>query len=57
MDGDGSILNFVHRPTVKKYPNYVYERLWVCFHSASKPTSSGYARDFVWSREPTAMSK
>jgi hypothetical protein len=37
MDGDGSILNFVHRPTVKTYPNYRYERLRVCFHSASRP--------------------
>jgi hypothetical protein len=37
MDGDGSVLNFVHRPTVKRYPNYRYERLWVCFHSASRP--------------------
>jgi LAGLIDADG-like domain len=37
MDGDGSILNFVHRPTVKAYPNYRYERLRVCFHSASRP--------------------
>lgn len=35
MDGDGSVLNFVHRPTVKTYPNYRYERLRVCFHSAS----------------------
>jgi hypothetical protein len=37
MDGDGSILNFVHRPTVKAQPNYWYERLSVCFHSASRP--------------------
>ena len=37
MDGDGTVLNFVHRPTVKTYPNYQYERLWVCFHSASRP--------------------
>lgn len=37
MDGDGSVLNFVHRPTVKTYPNYEYERLWLCFHSASRP--------------------
>jgi hypothetical protein len=36
MDGDGSIVNFVHRPTVKTYPNYWYERLGVAFHSASK---------------------
>jgi hypothetical protein len=36
MDGDGSVLNFVHRPTVKAQPNYWYERLSVCFHSASK---------------------
>jgi hypothetical protein len=36
MDGDGTILNFVHRPTVKAQPNYWYERLWVCFHSASR---------------------
>jgi LAGLIDADG DNA endonuclease family protein len=37
MDGDGSVLNFVHRPTVKTYPNYWYERIRVCFHSASRP--------------------
>ena len=37
MDGDGTIMNFVHRPTVKAQPNYSYERLWVCFHSASRP--------------------
>ena len=37
MDGDGSILNFVHRPTVKAQPNYWYERLSVCFHAASRP--------------------
>jgi len=36
MDGDGSVLNFVHRPTVKTYPNYWYERIRVCFHSASR---------------------
>ena len=36
MDGDGTILNFVHRPTVKAQPNYWYERLSVCFHSASE---------------------
>jgi hypothetical protein len=36
MDGDGSILNFVHRPTVKAQPKYWYERLKVCFHSASR---------------------
>jgi hypothetical protein len=36
LDGDGSILNFVHRPTVKAQPNYWYERLRVCFHSASR---------------------
>jgi hypothetical protein len=36
MDGDGSVVNFVHRPTVKMYPNYRYERLRVCFHSASR---------------------
>ena len=30
-------LNFVHRPTVKAQPNYWYERLSVCFHSASRP--------------------
>src|SRR5438046_4171751 len=37
MDGDGSILNFVHRPTVQTYPNYRYERIWVCLNSASRP--------------------
>ena len=36
LDGDGSIVNFRHRPTPTKYPNYVYERLWVFFLSASR---------------------
>lgn len=36
MDGDGSIQNFVHRPTRQKYPDYRYERLWVSFSSASE---------------------
>ena len=37
MDGDGSVVNFVPRPTVRAQPNYWYERLSVCFHSASRP--------------------
>lgn len=37
LDGDGTIQNFVHRPTVKKYAEYRYERLWVYFTSASRP--------------------
>lgn len=36
FEGDGHIENFVHRPTVKKYPDYVYERLRVSFNSASR---------------------
>ena len=36
MDGDGSIVNFVHAPTRKLYPTYMYERLHVQFHSASR---------------------
>src|SRR2546426_7074418 len=36
MDGDGSVQNFVHLPTRRKYPDYRYERLLVSFHSASK---------------------
>ena len=36
-DGDGSIQNFVHAPTRRLYPDYTYERLWVFFHSASRP--------------------
>jgi hypothetical protein len=36
MDGDGSVGNFVHAPTRKKYPAYRYERLTVSFHSASR---------------------
>jgi len=35
LDGDGSIMNFVHEPTRRSYPEYRYERLWVFFHSAS----------------------
>lgn len=37
LDGDGSIMVFRDRPTPTKYPNYVYERLWVFFLSASRP--------------------
>jgi len=29
LDGDGSIMNFVHEPTRRSYPEYRYERLWV----------------------------
>ncbi len=36
LDGDGSIANFVHRPTRRAYPEYRYERLIVMFHSASR---------------------
>ena len=36
FDGDGSLENFVGRPTVRTYPNYTYERLHVCFNSASR---------------------
>lgn len=36
LDGDGSIMVFRHRPTRTKYPDYVYERLWVFFLSASR---------------------
>jgi hypothetical protein len=37
LDGDGSIVNFVHAPTVKAYPEYRYERLMAQFNSASRP--------------------
>lgn len=36
LDGDGHIANFVHHPTIATYPEYQYERLWVCFNSASR---------------------
>jgi hypothetical protein len=36
MDGDGSIANFVHVPTRRTYPKYIYERLIVQFNSASR---------------------
>lgn len=37
LDGDGTILSFVHAPTPSTYPDYLYERLWVIFCSASRP--------------------
>src|SRR5438874_4996726 len=37
FEGDGHILNFIHHPTPKTYPNYLYERLWTFFNSASRP--------------------
>lgn len=36
LDGDGTIQNFVHTPTVRTYPEYRYERLWVIFCSGSR---------------------
>ena len=36
LDGDGSIVNFVHAPTKRRYPNYRYERLMAQFNSASR---------------------
>ena len=36
LDGDGSLENFVHHPTPTTYPDYVYERLWLYFNSASR---------------------
>ncbi len=36
LDGDGSIMVFSHKPTPAKYPEYVYEGLWVVFLSASR---------------------
>jgi len=36
LDGDGSIQNFVHHPTLRTAPEYTYERLWVRFTSASR---------------------
>ncbi len=40
LDGDGSILNFVHGPTKRTYPAYRYERLWIPF---LEPLASGVA--------------
>lgn len=37
LDGDGTISNFVHFPTPSTAPDYLYERLWVYFSSASRP--------------------
>ena len=36
LDGDGTIANFVHAPTRRAYPSYLYERLRVRFCSASR---------------------
>lgn len=36
LDGDGTIRNFVHAPTLRQYPGYRYERLLVQFSSASR---------------------
>lgn len=36
LDGDGSVLTPIHRPTRRTYPAYLYERLWVHFNSASR---------------------
>lgn len=36
LEGDGSITNFIHAATKKTYPDYRYERIVVCFNSASR---------------------
>jgi hypothetical protein len=36
LDGDGSVVNFVHAPTKRLYPNYRYERLAAQFNSATR---------------------
>lgn len=36
LDGDGSILNYVHNPIKNTYPDYSYERLQVVFNTASR---------------------
>jgi len=36
LDGDGSILNYVHNPIKKTYSDYSYERLQVVFNTASR---------------------
>ena len=36
LDGDGSIAHYVHRPVLRDYPRYLYRRLSVLFHSASR---------------------
>ena len=36
FEGDGTIQNFTHHPTVRAQPAYVYERLWTYFASASR---------------------
>ena len=36
LDGDGSVVNFVHAPTKRRYPSYRYERLMAQFNSASR---------------------
>ena len=36
LDGDGSILNYVHNPIKNTYPAYSYERLQVVFNTASR---------------------
>jgi hypothetical protein len=36
LDGDGSVYTLIHRPTLKTYRNYRYERLWTYFNSGSR---------------------
>lgn len=36
FEGDGTIQNFLHHPTLTAQPSYVYERLWTYFASASR---------------------
>ena len=36
LDGDGTVYTLIHRPTVRTYRNYKYERLWTFFNSGSR---------------------
>lgn len=37
FEGDGHLANFAHAPTRRAQPDYIYERLWLYFNSASRP--------------------
>lgn len=36
LDGDGSVLSYVHAPNRRRYPDHLYVRLATYFHSASR---------------------
>ena len=55
LDGDGSILNYVHKPIKNTYPDYSYERLHLVFNTASRLHAEWIQEQFRRCGIPSAL--